>query len=75
MISYDSNNNNCERQNAVINILISFFLKKKAPTYSVPHDNVDIHAEGVDNMLGDVKIYKITKMVVHINTCEKKSTH
>lgn len=39
-----------------------------ALTYSIPHNNVDISAESVGNMLSDVKIHKVTKMMVHIDT-------
>lgn len=41
---------------------------KAEQTYSVPHDYVDISTEGIIDMLGNVKIDKITEVMVHINT-------
>lgn len=45
---------------------------KAQQTYSVPHDYVDISTEGIIDMLGNVKIHKITEVMVHVNTWERK---
>lgn len=46
---------------------------KAQQTYSVPHDYVDISTEGIIDMLGNVKIHKITEVMVHVNTWERKN--
>lgn len=54
-------------------LLLTFSDMKKNKiegTYCVPHDNVDIGAEGVVNMLCNIEIHKITEMVIHIYTCK-----
>lgn len=38
-------------------------------THRVPHDDVDIGAEGVVYVLGDVEVDKVTEMVVHVHPC------
>lgn len=46
---------------------------KAQQTYSIPHDYVDISAEGIINMLRNIKIDEITEVMVHINTWERKN--
>lgn len=42
----------------------------QAFTYSVPHNNVDVTAEGVVEVLGDVQIDKVAEMMVHVHPWE-----
>ena len=37
-------------------------------TYCVPHHNVHICAEGIINVLSNIKIDEITEVVIHVNT-------
>lgn len=42
---------------------------EKAGTHRVPHDDVDIGAEGVVDVLGDVEVDKVTEVMVHVHPC------
>lgn len=37
-------------------------------TYGVPHDDIHICAEGIINVLSNIKIDKIAEVVIHVNT-------
>lgn len=42
-------------------------------TYRIPHDNVDVCAEGVVDVLRYVEIDKVTEVVVHVHTCSERT--
>ena len=37
-------------------------------THRVPHDDADVSAEGVVDVLRDVQVDKVTKVMVHVHT-------
>jgi len=41
-------------------------------THSVPYDDIDVGAERTINVLRSVDINEVTKMMVHIDTCNNK---
>lgn len=40
-------------------------------TYCVPHEDFDVSAEGVVDVLGNVQVDKVTEVMVHVHPCEK----
>lgn len=43
-------------------------------THRIPHDNVDVCAEGVVDVLRYVEVDKVTEVVVHVHPCSE-NTH
>lgn len=40
-------------------------------TYRIPHEDIDVSAEGVVDVLGNVQVDKVTEVMVHVHPCEK----
>lgn len=52
-------------------LLIENHSLKVPDTHRVPHDDEDVRAEGIVNVLRDIQVDKVTKMMVHVHPYQK----